>query len=153
MISIEAAEKIADNIFKVFTNTVQYVIENTLADKILWTLRDDWPDDNWADDSYANIKFCEWRVDWNKYEEHGAFNITKIVNEYNKAFKPVIDYAKLQIVEKYRAKDSELLPLVRKILATVKVTTTIHPEYDPTISWYYGMVTLKLETQLPENKE
>lgn len=152
MISLGAAEKIADNILKVFINTVQYVIENTLSDKILGTWWDDRPDGNWADDSYANIKFCAWRVDWNKYEWYRSFNITETINTYNKAFKPVIDYAKLQIVEKYRAKDPELLPLVRKILATVRVTTEIHPEYDPTIGRYYGMVTLKLEAQLPENE-
>lgn len=153
MISLGAAEKIADNIFKVFINTVQYVIENTLADKILGTWQDDRNDGNWANYSYANTKLHGWRIDWKKYEEHRALNITEIVNEYGKAFQPVINYAKAQIVEKYKSRDIQLLPLVKKILDTVRVIPSTHPIFDPSIGNYYGMVILKLEAQMPENKE
>lgn len=165
MANIYQVQNITDKVFNVFITVIDYGIKHQFKSPvpILSTYDDSYIEPNWYADTngskyFNNNKNYYWELDWQKYYDLAAVGnkaeleyIEKDINRlYKKTFRPIIKMAKDEIVAKYESKNAELVPIVKKILDTVRIDIRNHSDFNYELGACLGIVKLHLEAVKPE---
>ena len=165
MANIYQVQNITDKIFNVFIRVIDYAIKQQFKSPvpILSTFEESYTDTMWqattgGSEYFNNNKNYYWELDWQKYYDLAAVGTkaelkyieNDILSLYEKTLLPVIKMAKDEIVAKYESKNAELVPIVKKILDTVRIDIRNHSDFNYELGACLGIVKLHLEAVKPE---